>query len=137
MLSFLGVSLIFVRLNSGSHDCCFVVVVCCLLVCCFVFVVWARTTKNNTAENNKTPCFVVYLQVFGHRKANNPMPSTKNIFNFFVRKGSFLQKEAFGFVLLTFLVFLVVFCLISRSHFEHRFRDHKTARSLFKLVLRV
>ena len=111
------------------------------VVLLFVFVVWATTTKKTQQKKQQNPLFYsvfsqLSLQIFGHRKANSPRPSKKHSFLLlFVRKGFFSAERSVWFLCCWhFFGVSCFFCLISRSHFERRFRDHKTARPLFKLV---
>ena len=122
-----------------------VVVLLSLLVFVLIVVllVWDTPTKENTTKKNNKRfdnvllCFVALwsFEVFAHRKANSPRPK-KAMFSSFFSKHFFLQKAALGIVLLSFFFVCLCFffCLNSGSHFDGQFRDHKTARPLFKLV---
>ena len=112
---------------------------CCCCCCCCSVVVWVKNDYRWTnTKMNKTPYFVVcfaqlWFEVFVFFQQPKAIKNKNNFLLF--QKGSFLQKEAFGFMLLFFLCFcFFLFCSNLWSHFEMRFGVHKTARPLFKLV---
>ena len=96
--------------------------------------------NTHTTKNNKTPCFTVF-RCCRYRSLATERPTAqekKTCFTSCLWKAPFCRKKRLVLCCWHFLVFLVFFfCLISGSHFERRFRDHKTARPLFKLVLKV
>ena len=116
------VCLIFVRLNSGSHDCCFVVVVCsffdgcCLLVYCFVFVVWATTTQKTQQIKHQNPLlysvfFAVVITDLWPQKGQQPKAIQNVSFYFSCFPKTLLSAERSVWFLRCwqFLVFLVFF----------------------------
>ena len=112
-----------------------------VVVCWFVVLfLLGQQRPKKTQKNNKTPCFVVFFAVvitgLWPQKSQQPNAIKKNIFNFFLsEKAPFCRKKRLVLCCSHFFgVSCFFFCLILRSHFERRFRDHKTARPLFKLV---
>ena len=109
-----------------------VVVVCGSVVCCYSCLGVHRPRKTQQ-KNNKTPCVIVLFCAVVFRglwpqKGQQPKgKKTANISSWFPRKHFFLQKEALGFVMLSFFV-------VSLSFFFCLNSGHKTARPLFKLV---
>ena len=113
MLSFCWCFLFFLFcLISGSHGCYFVVVACF----CFVVVlllVWDTPTKENTTKKQQNPLFysvfcAVVLTGLWPQKGQQPKAPPKKIFLFF-SKNFFLQKEALGFMLLSFFFVSLAF----------------------------
>ena len=99
-----------------------VVVVVVVVVSCFVvmLLLGQQRPTENTTKKQQNPlfcsmfCFVVVITGLWPQKSQQPNAiQQKTFLTFFVRKGSVLQKEAFGFVLFTFFwCFLFFFVLL-------------------------
>ena len=124
--------------------CLFVVVlvILCMLFCFVVRLFWVKNGYLRTSTKmNKTPCFVVF---FAHLRFGvfvsflfQPPKAIETKNNFFGVPKRLLSAEisVWFHAAHFFLVFLFFFVLLELwSHLERRFRVHKTARPLFKLV---